>query len=306
MLERPRASVILPHLNEPDLLTCLRALENQRKDGIPFEVIVVDNGSAILPERTVAMVPGVRLLRQPIPGPGPARNLGAAKALAPLLLFIDADCIAMPHWLSNIVRYFDQHPDIDIVGGDIRIRPADAQRLTAVEAYENVYSYRARQYVERYGFAATGNMAVRAAAFQEIGPFGGIGTMEDTEWGQRATGRGHGIAYLGNALVMTPSCRSFAELAVRWDRHVAHEFAALDKTAAGVTRWLLKSMAMALSPVGEIVNLLRTDRLNGPRERFLAFICLARVRVYRAHRMLNLLWHDNASTMVDMWNREKR
>mgnify|MGYP001283812766 CR=1 FL=1 len=306
MSEKPRASVILPHLNEPDLLACLRSLDHQRADGIPFEIVVVDNGSKELPTAAVAQVPGVRLLSQPIPGPGPARNLGAAEAEAPLLLFIDADCLAMPHWLSRIVQHFDANPHIDIIGGDIRILPAEASRLTAIEAYESVYSYRARYYVEHYGFAATGNMAVRTQVFRKVGPFGGIGTMEDTAWGQRATGMGHRIAFVAGACVHTPSCRSFAELARRWDRHVAHEFEELDKTPVATARWLAKSMTMVLSPALEIIPILRSDRLRGPRERFLAFLCLARVRFYRAQRMIGLLWHDNASSMVDLWNREQR
>jgi glycosyltransferase involved in cell wall biosynthesis len=306
MPEAPRVSIILPHLNEPDLLSCLRSLDRQRADGIPFEVLVVDNGSTVLPEGTVSLVSGVRLLYQPIPGPGPARNLGAEEARGDLLLFIDADCIGMPHWLSRIVHYFDEHPEIDIIGGDIRIQPAKANQLTAVEAYESVYSYRARYYVERHGFAATGNMAVRAEVFRKVGPFGGIGTMEDTAWGQRATGMGHRIAFVEGACVKTPSCRSFGELARRWDRHIAHEFGEIEKTVMGKTRWLVKSTVMALSPLGEIPTILRSNRLDTAQERWRCFVCLAQVRLYRARRMVGLAWHDNASSMVDLWNREKR
>ncbi|MHA6692436.1 glycosyltransferase family 2 protein [Devosia sp. A449] len=306
MVQTPRASVILPHLNEPDLLACLQSLDQQKMDGIPFEIIVVDNGSTVPPEGTVSLVSGARLLYQSIPGPGPARNLGAAEAKAPLLLFIDADCIAMPHWLSRIVSYFDEHKSVDIVGGNIRIQPTRSGRLTAVEAYESIYSYRTRFYVEHHGFAATGNMAVRAEVFQKIGPFGGIGTMEDTAWGQRATGMGYRIAYLDGACVTTPSCKSIAELTRRWDRHVAHEFGELDRTLASVARWLAKTAIMALSPLGEIVPILRSDRVEGVREKMLAFACLTRVRLYRAARMIDLLWHDNAASMVDLWNREKR
>ena len=56
------------------------------------EVIVVDNGSRVLPEAVVAAYPAVRLVAEPTPGPGPARNRGAALARAPLLVFADADC----------------------------------------------------------------------------------------------------------------------------------------------------------------------------------------------------------------------
>ncbi|RVI28272.1 glycosyltransferase family 2 protein [Sinorhizobium meliloti] len=60
------------HLDEPDnLLTCLAALDAQRAEGIPFEIIVVDNGSVEDPEAVCSQVEGVRLEREPNPGPGP-------------------------------------------------------------------------------------------------------------------------------------------------------------------------------------------------------------------------------------------
>lgn len=302
----PRVSIILPHLNEPDLLLCLRSLEAQASSGIPFEILVVDNGSRELPEATVAQVPHARLLREPTPGPGPARNCGAAAARAPILAFIDADCTADPNWLATIADCFETRPDVDFTGGDIRIRPADPARLTAVEAYESIYSYRTRYYVEELGFAATGNMAVRAAVFAKVGPFGGIGTMEDTEWGQLASAMGFRIAYLADARVYTPSCRSFAELARRWDRHVAHEFRTVADQPMGTLRWLARSAVMALSPLGEVPRIWRSDRVTGWRERLAALQCVTQVRLYRAGRMIGLVWHNNAASMVDMWNRENR
>ena len=307
MVQLPRVSVIIPHLNEPDdLRLCLQSLDAQRDDDLAFEIIVVDNGSRDMPDLAAAAVPGVRLLCETIPGPGPARNLGAAMAAAPILAFIDADCIAAKGWLAAIVRGFDEHPEVDFVGGDIRIRPAAVDRLTAVEAYENIYSYRTRLYVEQHGFAATGNMAVRSEVFRSVGPFGGIGTMEDTEWGQRATSMGYTIAYLPNARVYTPSCTSFAELARRWDRHVAHEFREIRDTKWGKLRWLAKSAAMAASPPLELLRICKSDRVTNWRERLLALGCVSRVRFHRARRMVQLVRHDNAAGMVDMWNRENR
>jgi hypothetical protein len=226
-------------------------------------------------------------------------------ARAEILAFIDADCVAQPGWIPAIARFMDAHPEVGFLGGDIRILPADPGRLTAIEAYEAIYSYRTRRYVEHHGFAATGNMAVRSTVFRAVGPFGGIGTMEDTEWGQRATAAGHRVAYLSEARVATPSCRSFDELARRWDRHVAHEFGQLSGSGASLARWVLKAAVIAASPLGEIPTVLRSDRVSGLRERWLAWACLARCRLYRARRMLGLAWRDNASSMVDMWNRER-
>jgi GT2 family glycosyltransferase len=301
----PRLSVIIPHLNEPlDLCACLLALDKQRSDAIPFEIIVVDNGSSELPLFATSLVSGVRLEQEPIPGPGPARNHGANVARAELLAFIDADCLAEPGWIAAIVEFMAGNPTVGFLGGDIRIRQADPSCMTSVEAYEHVYSYRTQTYVERDGFAATGNMAVRADVFRSVGPFGGISTMEDTEWGKRASAQGYRIAYLADAKVTTPSCRSFAELTRRWDRHVAHEFRHVRGDPTGLLKWLAKSVVVAMSPLGEVVKLLRSDRVSTPRERWLAFICMTRIRLYRARRMIELAWRDNTAAMVDTWNRE--
>lgn len=302
----PRLSVIIPHLNEPaDLVQCLSALSVQRADGIPFEIIVVDNGSRELPEAVCAAFEGVRLECEPIPGPGPARNRGARVAQADLLAFIDADCIAQPGWVSAIVSFMDGNPEVDFLGGDIRISPADPKRLTSVEAYENIFSYRAQLYVERRCFSATGNMAVRAQVFRAVGPFGGIAMAEDAEWGQRATARGYQIAYLPEAKVLTPSCKSFAELRRRWDKQIAQEFRQVGRGPADTLLWVARSAAIAISPVVEIATIVQTDSIYGLRHRLLALACLTRIRLYRARRMLGLAWRDDATAMVGNWNREK-
>lgn len=300
-----RLTVIIPHLNEPeDLGRCIQALVSQRQDSIPFEIIVVDNGSHVMPDITCKGIADLRLVRQTDPGPGPARNLGASLARAELLAFIDADCVAQPGWVGAIVNAMERQPHLAFIGGDIRITPVDPARPSAIECYESVYAYNARAYVEQHGFAATGNMAVRKSVFETVGPFGGILTMEDTDWGRRATSRGFKGAYLADARVLTPSCRSFAELALRWDRHVAHEFRAIGRgRPRRLIRWLIKSAAIATSPSIESVRIITTGRLRGARNRMLAWLCLTRVRLYRARRMLRVAFEGDASRLVQNWNR---
>lgn len=299
-------SVIIPHLNEPeDLRRCLLSLDAQHADGIPFEIIVVDNGSTEMPEAACVNISNLRLEREELPGPGPARNFGANLARAEILAFIDSDCIAQPGWVRAIVRCMGNNPNIDLVGGDIGVLLNNPQCPSAIESYENIYSYRARVYVERYGFAATGNMAVRTRVFHSVGPFGGIATMEDTEWGQRATARGYRIAFLPEARVLTPSCKSFSELACRWDRHVAHEYGKVAGRRTAMLRWLVDCVIVTASPLVESVKILRTDRVSGVRNRILALACLTRIRLHRARRMFGLALHGDSGRFVDRWNREQ-
>jgi glycosyltransferase involved in cell wall biosynthesis len=299
-------SVIIPHLNEPDdLRRCLLSLDAQHADGVPFEIIVVDNGSTEMPEGACSNIQNLRLEREALPGPGPARNLGANLARAEVLAFIDSDCIAQPGWVRAIVGCMAKNPNIDLVGGDIGILINNPQHPSAVESYESIYSYRARVYVERYGFAATGNMAVRRRVFHAVGPFGGIATMEDTDWGKRATAQGYRIAFLSEARVLTPSCKSFAELARRWDRHVAHEYGKVAGRPAAMLRWLASCTIVVASPLAESVKILRTDRVSGLRNRILALACLTRIRLHRARRMFDLALHGDSARFVESWNRER-
>lgn len=298
-------SVIIPHLNEPDdLRQCLLSLDAQRADGISFEIVVVDNGSVEMPLAACLDIPNLRLEREIVPGPGPARNLGASLARAEVLAFIDCDCIAQPGWAKAIVDLMEKEPDIDLLGGDIAILLTEPRYPSAIESYESIYSYRARAYVEKYGFAATGNMAVRKRVFQSVGPFGGISTMEDTEWGQRATAKGHRIVFLAEAKVLTPSCKSFADLARRWDRHVAHEFRKVSGHRRAKLRWLVGSLIIVGSPLLESFKVFTTDRVSGVRNRMLALACLTRIRLHRGRRMLGLMFHGDAARFVENWNRE--
>src|SRR4051794_29944354 len=103
----PRLSVVVPHLNEPDdLRRCLAALEAEKAYGVPFEIVIVDNGSR-QPPVAICSDAGVRLEEEPMPGPGPARNRGATVARAEIIAFLDVDCIPDRGFVSAIVRRFD-------------------------------------------------------------------------------------------------------------------------------------------------------------------------------------------------------
>ena len=300
----PAVSVVIPHLNEPDdLHRCLKSLQAQ-KGRIRFEVIVVDNGSRKLPVATCSEFPGVRLEEEPAPGPGPARNRGARCARAPIISFIDADCLADENWIGQIDQFFSLHPDIDFIGGNILVAKGNGRRATAIESYESIFSYRAQLYVERDRYAATGNMSVRSNAFRMVGPFGGIAISEDREWGQRAVANGLKLAFAPNIKVFTPACKTFAELTRRWDRAVAHDFEELRRRGGGMAGWLISSLAVAVSPLPELITILRSDKVSGARQRLLAFACLVRTRLYRARKMLALALREEPIFLVSKWNRE--
>ena len=81
-----------------------------------------------MPAAVCDAIGNVRLEREIIAGPGPARNCGATVAAAQLLAFIDADCVAQPGWVEAIVTFLEANPEVAFVGGDIGIMPDRAGR----------------------------------------------------------------------------------------------------------------------------------------------------------------------------------
>jgi glycosyltransferase involved in cell wall biosynthesis len=300
-LPSPRLSVIVPHLNQPEGLEgCLRSLAAQSLDGSAFEIIVVDNGSATLPQEAVARYPAARLLQESRPGPGLARNRGAEAASGDLLCFIDADCVAHPDWLRSVVAAFASAPAGTILGGDVRIWRQEPSSLTAIEAYESVFAYRFKLYIERHGYSGTGNLAVRRADFGKVGPFAGIDVAEDVEWGGRARTAGLSFRYVPEMVVYHPARRSLEDLFVKWNRHIQHELNMSAGRPWWRLRWLARALAVLASPARDIWRLLTSDRIEGISARIKGGTVLVALRAYRAWRMVSLL---TASGSVH-WNRE--
>lgn len=300
----PEISVIAPHLNQPGHLAAfLGSLHAQDFDMRRAEVIIVDNGSRALPEEVVAPYPDVRLLSEATPGPGPARNRGVALSRAPLLVFADADCRAARDWLPKILARFAADPDLAILGGDIRVYPADPARPAPAEAYEAVYAFRQQLYIERQGYSVTANLALRRSVFDAVGGFGGIGIAEDNDWGRRAGKLGFATIYAPEVRVQHPARATLAEIYAKWDRLISHHHAAEARGLAGRARWTVKALALAVSPLAEIPRVAGSDRLASARERRLAFQALVAVRLFRARRMLAVMLSPAARSGAVEWNR---
>lgn len=300
----PDISVVIPHLNEEDNLgRCLDAIHAARQDGLKIEVIIADNGSNRLPLGVCARYADTRLVVETQPGPGPARNTGAALAGAELICFIDADCFVDRDYFAVCAAFFTAHPEIDFAGGSIGIWPSRPPDLIPSEAYEAAFSYRTEMFVRRDRFAATGNMIVRRRVFRAVGPFVGIARHEDVVWGQKAVSMGFRIAYLPEARVLTAGCRGFGELARRVERHVAHEFAEARPDWRGRMSWLFTAALVLGSPPFAIGEILRCPQIKSFKLCLQVFAYLCRIRTYRAWLMLQALWGKSANAYLARWNR---
>jgi GT2 family glycosyltransferase len=269
------------------LAICLASVRGQSL-GDSVEIIVVDNGSPELPGAIVAQFPGVRLLSEPTPGPGPARNKGVAAASAPVLAFIDADCRAGEGWLQAAVAAVESGGNRTVVGGDVRIDFVDPCNLTPVEAYEAVFGFRQRLYIEKQGFSATCNLAMHRNVHAAVGPFAGIGLAEDRDWGHRARAAGYRTAYLPGMRVYHPARSDMTSLKLKWQRLIAHDWAEHRRQRRPLWRWMLKAALMPASVLVDSVRLLFSNRLSGVANRVRGLAVLTQVRLLRGVEMLRV------------------
>lgn len=298
----PRASVIVPHLNTPELLVkCLQAIAAQRLDRGWFEIIVVDNGSRLPMRLLEATWPGVRFLVERQPGPGPARNMGVRASRANILAFVDADIRVAPDWLQQAVKAVEANPSRP-VGGDVRIDFADPAEPTGIEAFEAVFSFRQKMYIRKMGFSGAGNLAMHRSLFERVGPFGPIGTAEDRAWGQKATAMGAPPRYIPRMIVFHPARSTLNDVKSRWGRIISHDYNKHVESGRPRLLWEMRAWAVLASAVAHAPMLLFSTRVPTLKARFRGLGVLFDTRVFRFRQMRRIAREEHVD-MALQWNR---
>lgn len=250
------------------------------------EVLVVDNGSTGEEAARLAALgprfPAVRFLAEPRKGAAHARNRGVAESSAPALFFIDSDCVPAPDWLATAFRVA---PRADLVGGRVALFDETPPPRTGAQAFEAVFAFDNRSYVERKGFSVTANLLTRRDVFAATGPFV-HGLSEDLDWCRRAGARGYRIAYAPELAVGHPSRGDWAALRRKWRRITAESFELQGRGAAARAKWAARALAMAASGLAHAPRLLLSPELHGAGERLSGLGTLLRLRAGRAGMML--------------------
>lgn len=287
MTVKPTISVIIPHYRDlGGLRLCLEALARQTYPAAAFDIIVADNNSPEGATAVSAVIDGrARLVVVEEKGAGPARNGAVAVATGDVLAFIDSDCVAEQDWLSAGVVGLEAY---DFVGGRVRVLLENPPLMTPAEAFERVFAFDFKTYIERKGFTGSGNLFCSRRLFEDVGGFK-TGVSEDVEWSRRAVAAGYRLGYAPLAVVGHPARRSWDELWLKWRRVNAETFGLMRSQPLGRVKWLLRSTGLLPSALIHTPKVLFSEELNAPGQRLAALGVLYRLRAWRLWDALRLL-----------------
>lgn len=112
----PILSIIIPYYNI-DTVLLERCLQSTYCPAKNYEVIVIDDGSAISPEALIHSLgrEEISYYRQENQGLGGTRNTGMELAKGTYILFLDADDFFFPETLPTLLKILRENPEADLV-----------------------------------------------------------------------------------------------------------------------------------------------------------------------------------------------
>ena len=118
---RGSVTVVIPCFN--DGATLVDAVASAQSQGVPAEIIVVDDGST--DHATIALTElleadGIRVIRQANEGPAPARMAGVRATESDYVFPLDADDLIAPRGLERLAAVLDCNPDVAAAWGSIQ------------------------------------------------------------------------------------------------------------------------------------------------------------------------------------------
>lgn len=177
----PIVSVIIPVYNNVEYTcACLRSIQESRPR-VPFEIIIVDDGST---DGTTELVPktrGVKYIRsaQNV-GLMRSRNLGASTARGKYLIFLSNGTQVAPAWMDELVQTGTNVIDAGLVGSKLLFPDGRLLEAGAIVWKDGSVWHCGRgedlgkpeyNYLREVDFCSGASILVRADLFGEVGGF---------------------------------------------------------------------------------------------------------------------------------------
>jgi len=198
-------SVVVPaYKNAPDVRRLVDSLEVRCGSSVPYEIVVVDDGSGDPAfESLPRACPRVRLLQLTSnAGVATARNMGARAAAHDVLLFLDSDMQALGNVLDVVAGMFER-PEVSAVVGAVDPLPSNPTPFARFWGLVKAYSLPQERFSSTF-YPMVG--AIRRELFLRIGGFDERikgASIEDYEISVRLRAAGVVVHYNAQLLVRT-------------------------------------------------------------------------------------------------------
>lgn len=207
MAVAPIVSIVIPTRDRPGpLRTRLQALEQQDLPREQFEVVVVDDGSAVPPTSLIESLDGrihASLVVQANAGPAAARNTGAKHASGRIVAFTDDDCRPDRGWVRTLAAHIDQDADALVGGRTVNALPDNPYAMASQLLISYLYGFYNRN-PGAVVFLTSNNFAMRADRFHAVGGFDErfpLAAGEDRDLCDRWLRNGMRLVYTPDAVV---------------------------------------------------------------------------------------------------------
>ncbi len=213
--DAPVASIIIPvHGAFAHTLACLRAIA-AHPPAAAIEVIVVDDASPDDSRAKLLQIEGIRLhARDTNGGFIAACNDGAAMARGKFVIFLNNDTVPQPGWLDALLRTFDEHADVGLVGAKLVYPDGRLQESGGVVfADGSAWNYGRNEdpancrfdYVRDADYLSGAAIAIPRELFQQLGGFDARyapAYYEDTDLAFAVRAAGRRVLYQPGAVVV--------------------------------------------------------------------------------------------------------
>ena len=232
----PDISIVVSTYDRSESLhRCLTALIAQQTTRL-VETIVVDNHpQSGMTAAVAAQFPGVRWLREPVPGLSRARNRGIMAAQGAVIVTTDDDVVAPPFWIERLTAPLFENPNqYAATTGNCLPSKVETEAELLFEAYGGLQhgnhpAHYDGQWMSRWRICfpqlwrigTTANAAFRASLFRDetvglfetrLGTGTASGAWEDLYCFYKILRAGYAIAYIPNAEVVHSHREEITEL----------------------------------------------------------------------------------------------
>jgi glycosyltransferase involved in cell wall biosynthesis len=263
----PEVSIIVPARNEEASLgDCLDSLTAQT--GVPFEIIVVDDGSADRTREIAQSFAGVRVIpARPLHEDGAGKTwtgknnaviAGAKEASAPWLLFTDADTVHQPGSLARALEEAKQERADLLSYSPQQVVVTFAERAVMPVIFAELAArYPPRKVRDQNSGIAAANgqyILVRRAAYDAVGGHAAVVTeiLEDVALARLFRNAGQRVYFrYGADAVRTRMYRNWAQLREGWTKNLALLFPNPGRLALhSVFSWFAAWFAIGIAASG--------------------------------------------------------